>query len=162
MTFTITLYILAVVLVAVGIAGLVLPVVPAVPIVYAGLLLAAWAEHFQHVGTWTLVILALMAVLAYGVDFLAGAVGTKQFGGTKRAVVGAVIGSIVGIFFGIIGIIVGPFAGAVIAELTGRRSLKEATRAGVGTSWGLVLGVAAKLAIVFAMVGIFVMVRFMS
>ena len=92
---------------------------------------------------------------------LAGAGGTKQFGGTRRAVVGAVIGSIVGLFFGIIGIIVGPFLGAVIAELTGRRSLKDATRAGVGTSWGLVLGVAAKLAIVFAMVGIFITVRFL-
>jgi uncharacterized protein YqgC (DUF456 family) len=67
----------------------------------------------------------------------------------------------VGIFFGLPGIILGPFLGAVIGELTARRELHVAARAGVGAFVGLLLATAGKLALGFAMVGLFLLVRFL-
>ena len=66
----------------------------------------------------------------------------------------------VGIFFGLPGVLIGPFLGAVVGELFTQRHLGKAGRAGIGATLGLVLGVAAKLAIAFTMLGIFVIVRF--
>ena len=161
MYIEILLWILAVLLVVVGMAGLVFPALPGAPVLFAGLVAAAWAEGFEHISTGTLVVLGVMAALTYLVDFLAGAFGAKRFGASRRAIIGATLGAIVGIFFGIPDILLGPFIGAVIGELTARTSLKNARRAGVGGTVGLTLGAAAKLSLAIAMVGIFVIVRFL-
>ena len=157
----ILLWLLAIILVSAGMAGLVFPALPGAPVLFAGLLAAAWAEGFEHVGSGTLIVLGVMALLTYLVDFLAGAFGAKRFGASGRAVIGATLGAIVGIFFGIPGVLLGPFIGAVLGELTAHSNLKAAGRAGVGATVGLALGVAAKLALAFAMVGIFVIMRFL-
>ena len=154
-------WLFAILLIAAGLAGLVLPVMPGAPLLFAGLLVAAWAENFSYVGLWTVVTLAVLALLTYGVDLWATMVGVKKFGASKRAVIGAVIGSIVGVFLGFPGVIFGPFIGAVIGELLAQRSLTAATRAGMGATVGLVLGAALKLALAFAMIGLFVVVRFL-
>jgi uncharacterized protein YqgC (DUF456 family) len=73
---------------------------------------------------------------------------------------GAVLGGIVGLFLGVPGILLGPFIGAVIGELSLQRSLNEASRAGFGTVVGLAIGVAGKFAIGIAMIGLFLVMRF--
>lgn len=160
MDVTLLLWILAALLVIGGIAGLVLPVLPGAPLVFAGLVAAAWAEHFVYIGTGTIILLALFAALASAVDFIASALGAKHCGASPRAVTGAVIGGVVGLFFGIPGVLLGPFAGAVIGELSLRRNLHAATRAGLGASLGLLLGAAIKIALAFTMLGVFIVVRF--
>jgi uncharacterized protein YqgC (DUF456 family) len=159
MVVMILLWILAFVLVAAGLAGLVLPGLPGSPLLLAGLIVAAWAEHFAYVGWPTIIILTLLALLAYGVDFLASALGAKRFGASKRAVVGAALGMLVGLLFGLPGILIGPFAGAVLGELSARRDVRAAGRAGLGAWLGMVLGTAAKFAIAFSMLGIFALAR---
>jgi hypothetical protein len=72
---------------------------------------------------------------------------------------GAVLGGIAGLFLGIPGILFGPFVGAVIGELSLQRSLDQAGRAGFGTVVGLAIGVAGKLAIGIAMIGLFLLTR---
>jgi len=161
MYIEILLWLLAFILTAAGMAGLVFPVLPGAPVLFLGLVVAAWAEGFEHVSTGTLIVLGVMAVLMYLVDFLAGAFGAKRFGASNRAIIGAALGAIVGIFFGIPGILLGPFIGAVLGELTAQSDLRAAGRAGVGATVGLALGVAAKLALAFAMLGTFVVVRFL-
>jgi uncharacterized protein YqgC (DUF456 family) len=155
----ILLWLLAAMLIAVGFAGLVLPMLPGIPLVFAGLVLLAWAEDFAFVGWPTLGVLGLLALLSYGVDFLASALGAKHFGASSRAVVGAALGAVVGLFFGLPGIVLGPFAGAVIAEFSRRASVGAATRAGVGALAGLVFGALLKVALAFAMIGVFVTAR---
>lgn len=155
----ILLWCLAVLLVAIGIAGLILPVIPGPPILFGGLFLAAWAEHFSHVGWITLTLLGVLAVLAIAVDFLAGAFGARRFGASSRSVLGAAVGAVVGMFFGIPGVLLGPFIGAVLGELSVRLNMRAAGMAGFGATLGLALGAAAKLAIGFAMIGMFVVVR---
>ena len=154
------LWIIGAILTFTGLAGLLLPMIPGAPLLFLGLVFGAWAEDFQYVGVWTLLILALMAGLTYLVELAASALGANRFGGSRRAMAGAGIGGIIGLFFGIPGILFGPFAGAVIGELSLQRSLDQASRAGFGTVVGLAIGVAGKFAIGIAMIGLFLLVRF--
>lgn len=156
---TIVLWLAAGVLIVIGVVGLVLPVLPGAPLIFIGALLAAWAEDFQYLGTWSLIVLGVLTLIAIAVDFVAGAFGARRFGASRRAVTGATLGAIVGLFFGIPGVLVGPFIGAVVGELSIRRNLAAAGKAGVGAALGLALGTAAKLAVAFAMVGVIVVAR---
>lgn len=160
MTAAVLLWILAAVLVALGIAGLLLPALPGAPLLFAGLFAAAWAEDFRYVGLGWLSILGALALVTYAIDFAATALGAKRFGASKRAMLGAVLGGVAGIFFAPIGLVLGPFAGAVIGELTVRRDWGAAQRAGLGATLGVVLGAAVKLALAFAMLGLFASARF--
>jgi uncharacterized protein YqgC (DUF456 family) len=150
---------LAALLVLIGLAGIVLPALPGVVLIFAGLALAAWAEGFQYVGTGTLAILGVLTLLAWSLDWVAGAIGAKRFGASRYAIIGATIGAVVGIFFAVPGILLGPFLGAVAGELLARRDLEQAGRAGVGAWLGLLIGVAAKLALSLSMIAIFVFMR---
>ncbi len=157
---TIVLWIAAGVLIVIGALGLILPVLPGAPLIFIGALLAAWAEDFRYIGLWSLVTIGVLAVLAIAVDFIASAFGVKRFGASGRAVTGATLGALLGLFFGgPVGVLVGPFVGAMVGELTVRRNLAAAGRAGVGAALGLALGAAGKLAIAFAMIGLIVFMR---
>jgi uncharacterized protein YqgC (DUF456 family) len=149
------LWVLAVVLVVVGLAGSVLPVLPGVPLVFTGLVVAAWADDFQRVTWVTIAVLGLLTVCALAMDFAATALGARRVGASRLAVAGAAVGTIAGMFFGIPGLVLGPFVGAVAGELISRGETGQAARAGVATWLGLVFGTIAKLAIVFTMLGLF-------
>jgi len=155
-------WLLAVLLIAAGLAGLFLPALPGAPLIFAGLLIAAWAEDFRYAGLWTIVALAVITLLSFAVDFWATLFGAKKFGASKRAGVGALIGLAFGVFIGFPGLIFGPFIGAMAGELTVRKDLRQAARAGFGATLGLALGAALKLALAFTMIGIFLAVRFVS
>ena len=152
---TLLIWILAVVLIVIGMIGALIPVLPGTVLVFFGLVLAAWADGFARVGIPTLVVLALITVLVYVIDFVAGIYGVEKTGASRRAVAGAALGTVVGLFFGLPGLILGPFVGAVAGEYTVRRQLAEAGRAGAGAWLGLALGTAAKISLHFVMLGIF-------
>lgn len=153
------LWLLAALLIVAGFAGLILPMLPGIPLVFAGLVLLAWAENFAYVGWITLTLLGVLAALSYAIDLLASALGAKKFGASSRAVIGAALGAFVGIFFGLPGIVLGPFVGAVIGEFSGKASLKGATHAGIGATLGLLFGALLKIALAFTMIGVFIVVR---
>lgn len=160
MDTTLLLWILAALLVLAGFAGLMLPALPGAPLLFAGLVVAAWVEDFAYIGTGTIIVLTVLAALISAVDFVAGALGAKRFGASPRAVTGALIGGVVGLFFGLPGVLLGPFAGAVIGELSVRSDLNAATRAGFGAALGLLVAAVAKIALAFTMIGVFLVVRF--
>jgi uncharacterized protein YqgC (DUF456 family) len=151
------LWVLSLILVGVGIAGVLVPGLPGTPLVFGGLLLAAWADGFQNVGAGAIVILAFMTILAFGVDFLSASLGAKRAGASREAVIGAALGTLIGIFFGFVGILLGPFVGAVTGEFLARRNLGQAGRAGAATWIGFLLGIGVKLVLAFTMVGVFVL-----
>lgn len=150
-------YAIAVVLVLVGLAGTVLPALPGLPLVFAGMLLGAWAGDFEYIGIPVLVVLGLLTLFSLVVDFWATALGAKRVGASRLAVAGAVIGTFVGIFFGFIGLFAGPFIGALAGEMLHSRRVGHATRVGFGTWMGVVFGTVLKLALAFTMVGLFVL-----
>ena len=152
--------VVAALLVVVGLAGSALPALPGVPLVFGGLLVAAWADDFQRVGWMTLALLGVLTLLSFVIDFAATALGARRVGATKLAIAGAALGAVAGIFLGIPGLILGPFAGAVTGELLSHGKLEQAARAGVATWVGLLFGTLAKLALVCAMLGIFLLAWF--
>lgn len=154
-------YLLAAVLALVGVAGTVLPALPGLPLVFAGMLLAAWAGDFQQVGGWMLGVLGALTLLSLGVDFLATALGAKRVGASKLALVGAVIGTFAGLLFGIVGVFVGPFVGALVGELIHGREVGQAAKVGLGTWFGILLGTVLKLGLAFAMLGLFALAWFL-
>jgi len=153
---TILLWIVAVAMVIVGLIGVVMPALPGHMLILAGLVVGAWAEGFTRVGVWTLVIVGVIALASYGVDFVAVALGAKRLGASARAMTGAALGTFAGFFFGLPGVIVGPFVGAVVGELTTHRDLARAGKAGVAAWIGFAIGTAVKVALAFLMIAIFV------
>ena len=149
------LYMLAALLALVGLAGTVVPALPGLPLVFAGMLLAAWAGGFEQVGVWIVVLLGLLTLLSFAVDFWATAHGARRVGASRKAVIGAVLGTFAGLFFFPVGLLVGPFAGALVGEMLHGREWRQATKVGFGTWMGVVLAVVLKLGLAFAMIGVF-------
>jgi uncharacterized protein YqgC (DUF456 family) len=153
---SVLLWILAVALILVGVAGTVLPVLPGAVLVFAGILLAAWTDDFNRIPVWLLVVLGAFTAIAWAIDYLAAIAGARKAGASKLALIGAAIGTLAGIFTGLWGLLFMPLAGATIGEFIAQRDLLRAGKVGVATWIGLLIGTAVKVAIVFAMVGVFV------
>jgi len=152
---TIALWTVAIALIAIGAVGTVMPAIPGVALVFAGMMLGAWIDDFVRVPVWVLVVLGVMTVTAWAVDFSAGVLGAKRAGASGRAIFGAAIGTLAGIFTGLWGLVFMPLIGAAIGEYSAQRDLRRAGKVGIATWIGLLIGTAAKVAIVFAMIGIF-------
>lgn len=157
MTTQILLYVLAALLIVIGIAGTIVPALPGIPVVFLGMVLAAWAGDFTQIGWVTLTVLGVLTALALLVDLLASLLGAKRVGASGWALFGAAVGTIVGMFFGIPGLILGPFVGAVLGELIAGSTLRRSTVVGVGAWLGFVFGTLAKIALCFTMLGVFLL-----
>jgi uncharacterized protein YqgC (DUF456 family) len=148
------LWLIAGLLVLVGLAGVVLPALPGIPLVFGGLLMVAWLDDFQRIGGVTLAVLGALAALAWLIDFAASVIGAQRVGASPLALVGAAIGTVVGLFGGLIGLLFAPLAGAAIGEFIARRDAFQAARVGLATWLGMLLAAVAKVAIAFMMLGI--------
>jgi uncharacterized protein len=153
---TALLWMLVVLLIAVGLAGVVLPALPGTVLIFGGILLAAWIDDFARIGAWTLALTGVLTVLSFVCDYLAAVLGAQRLGGSRQALIGAAIGTVLGVFTGLWGLLFMPLAGAAIGEYLVIRDLQRAGRVGVATTVGLLVGTAVKIAIAFMMIGIFI------
>jgi len=158
---TFLLWVLATILVVVGLIGIVLPALPGTILIFAGLLLAASADGFSRVGAGTLIVIGIITAASYTVDFVAAAVGAKRLGASPRAMAGAALGTLLGLLFGLPGLIIGPFVGAVLGELSVHRDLAHAGRASVAAWVGFAIGMAVKVALACSMIAIFLAAIFL-
>jgi uncharacterized protein len=156
----VALWILAGVAVLVGLAGVVLPLLPGTPLLFGGLWLAAWLDGYAKVGVGVVVALGILALLAWAVDYVAAVLGVKRVGASGLAMAGAGVGTLLGLFAGLPGLIVGPVIGAVAGEWIARKDSAQATRAGLAAGIGFIVAMAAKLGIAAAMLGVFAFAYF--
>lgn len=152
----ILLWLLAAVLVVVGIVGTVVPALPGTALVFGGLLLGAWIDGFTRVGALTLTVLGVLTVIAWVVDYVAGMMGAKRAGASRQAMIGAALGTLLGVFTGLWGLVFMPLVGAAIGEYLAIRDFARASHVGLATWIGMMLGAAVKVAITFTMIGVFV------
>jgi len=148
-------------LIVAGFLGIFVPALPGVPLMYAGMLLAAWGDDFQRIGWLSLSVLGLLTVISIVVDLAASALGAQRAGASRRAIWGAFAGALIGLFLGLPGLILGPFVGAVIGELSVHGQWDAAGRVGVATWVGLIFGTLTKIAIAFSMLGVFALAYFL-
>lgn len=150
----ILLWVIAALLVLVGLAGVVLPALPGIPLMFGGFLMMAWLDDFTRIGSVTLTMLGVLTVLAWLIDFAASVIGAQRVGASSLALVGAAVGTVLGLFAGLIGLLFAPLAGAAIGEFIARRDALQAARVGVATWLGMLIAAIAKVAIAFMMLGI--------
>src|SRR5690606_35734751 len=132
-----------------------LPALPGVPLVFAGLLLSAWADGFDRVGWVPLTLLGGLTLLSVLVDIASSALGAKGLGASRLAMAGAVLGSLLSLLMLPWGVHAGPFIGALAGEYLHSCCLGLASKVGLATFLGLVIAVALKLGLDMAMLGIF-------
>lgn len=149
-------YILAGLLIMIGLAGTIVPVLPGLPLMFAGMLLAAWVDDFQQIGIPMVIVLGVLALLALVIDFLSTSMGAQRVGASRKAVIGAFVGTVAGLFvLPPLGLLLGPFVGAMGGELLHGREVGQAARVGFATWLGIAFGVVLKLTLAFAMLGLF-------
>jgi hypothetical protein len=155
-TVTILLWVLAALMIVIGVIGTVLPALPGAVLVFAGIVLAAWIDDFTRISAWTLVAVGLLTALAFAADYVAAAAGAKKAGASRLSIIGAALGTLAGVFTGFVGLLFLPLVGAAVGEYFSQRDVGRAGRVGLATWLGLLVGTAVKVAIVFTMVGLFV------
>ncbi|NOX38850.1 MAG: DUF456 domain-containing protein [Calditrichaeota bacterium] len=148
--------IVALICIAVGLVGTLIPLLPGIALIYVGYLVWGLVSGWSDYGWTTMVVLGIVTTLTYVMDYLAGAVGAKKFGATSAGVWGAIIGAVVGfMILSIWGLILGPFVGAVVGEMLVGRSQQEAWKAGWGAFLGFLASSVFRLIIGFIMAVLF-------
>ena len=140
----------------VGIFGSILPVLPGVPVSWAGLVVLHLAPSIAF--NWTFIIITgIVAIGLYILDYIIPALGTKHFGGSKAGAWGTTIGLVIGILAPIpFGILIGPFAGALIGEVAFNRTEgKQAFKAAIGSFIGFLASTFIKFIATVVYLGLF-------
>lgn len=153
---TTVLWALSAILIVVGLAGTVLPVLPGTVLVWGGILLGAWIDDFTRVSVTTVVVVSVLGLLAWGLDYAAGLMGAQKAGASKLALIGAAVGTVVGLFMGLVGVLFMPLVGAALGEYWAKRDETRAAKVGIATWIGIMVGLVAKVVLAFVMVGMFV------
>jgi len=149
-------WILSVALIVTGLAGTVLPVLPGTLLVLAGIVLGAWVDGFTRVGWPSVAVVSVLAVLAWGLDYVAGLLGARKAGASRQAIVGAALGTVAGLFMGLVGVLFMPLVGAAVGEYLAQQNHQRAMKVGIATWLGIMAGLVAKVVIAFMMIGVFV------
>jgi uncharacterized protein len=148
-------WLLSAALILTGLAGTVLPALPGTALVLGGIVLGAWIDGFTRVGPWAVGFAAVLAVLAWVLDYVAALLGARRAGASRLALLGAAIGTVVGLFMGLVGVLFMPLVGAAVGEYLDQRDHGRAMQVGVATWLGLMAGLLAKVVLAFTMVGVF-------
>jgi len=149
------------ILMIIGLAGVVLPVLPGVPLAWLGLLVYGLGNGFEDISILTIVIFFILMLLTLAIDFIAPMLGAKKYKASKWGVIGVFLGFIIGIItLGPWGIILGPFLGALIGELIALREPGQALKAAFGAMLGFVTGSLLKITLILIMMGFFIISLF--
>lgn len=144
------------VLIVLGLAGTVLPMLPGALLVWGGILLGAWIDDFTRVSVASVLVISALGLLAWVLDYAAGLMGAQKAGASKLALLGAAVGTVAGLFMGLIGVLFMPLVGAAVGEYLAQKDQKRAAKVGLATWVGIMVGLLAKVVLAFVMVGIFV------
>lgn len=150
-----------VIIMLLGVAGTVVPLIPGIPLIFVSILAYGWYEGFNIITPKYLAFMGTLTVLAVIIDYLSTVMGAKYFGSSKKGVWGAFLGTFVGIFiFPPLGILVGPWLGASIGEYIECNDINKAVKAGVGTVVGLFSGMIFTLILGLVMLISFLVIVF--
>ena len=154
---TVVLIVLCSVLIIIGLLGVILPILPGIPLAWLGLFIYAIGTGFDRLSIITIVIFFILMVFTLILDFVAPMLGAKKYQASKLGIFGAFLGFTVGIFtFGFWGVILGPLIGAFLGELLVGRKPKQAFDSALGALLGFVAGTLFKIIVILVMAGLFI------
>lgn len=141
-----------------GIAGCLLPVLPGPPLAYLGLIAIHLTTKIDFSSKF-LISWGVITILVSILDYVIPIWGTKFFGGTKYGVWGSMAGLLAGLFLPPVGIIIGPFIGAVAGEMLAGNK-QNALKAGFGSFIGFLAGTIVKILVCLIMLYYFIAALF--
>lgn len=140
-----------------GIIGVLIPVLPGIPIMFVVALIYGFVTKFQNFASSELIILGLIALLSLAVDYSSGVIAAKYSGASKRS-----------LFFGFVGLIVGtivlpPFGGIIglfiaifLAEILTHNNKGKAYKAAKGGLLGSLTGILINLFLAILFIILFI------
>lgn len=160
------------ILIILGVIGSVVPLLPGPLIIWGGALVWAWDNDFVRVGIPTLVVLLIMALLAWTSDFLINTILSRRAGASWKSIFGSILGGILGgillsglipvpVFGSLIGATIGALAGAFAIEYYDKRDVNAAVNTMKSYLGSVALAAAVEIMISLSMVFIFVWQAFL-
>ncbi len=147
------LSILTIVIIAAGVVGIIIPGLPAAPLILLGSVVYGFGYGFERIGLTIYLVLTGLALLSLVIDYLGSMFGAKKFGASKWGIAGALLGLFIGFIIGNIwGLLIGPFVGAFLLELLRQRKAKQSLKAGLGAVLGFLGGFFLRFPICLVMI----------
>ena len=129
----------------VGLAGLVLPVIPGPAVIWLSCVAWAWADGFDRLGWPALGFLLVLAIIAQGADLILGAFGARRSGVAAKSLILASVAAVIGFIpFQFIGAVV---AAAVTLVVVESRRLGGDWRAALSTGGTFLIAYFAAMAL---------------
>lgn len=139
-----------------GLAGIVVPFLPGVILIWSGIFLYAGVTQFQEINFEFLIIITILAFVAVFLDWLSGALGMKHISASVWGVAGAAAGGLIGSLVGLSWVIIGGAAiGALVGEIIGGQNEIFKIELRTYTIIGYLGGTIIKAAVGVSMVGLF-------
>jgi uncharacterized protein YqgC (DUF456 family) len=147
-----------------GLIGAVVPLLPGPFLIWLGAVVWAWGEGFDRIGWPTLLLLLLLAVLAWVSDFLLNAVFSRRAGASWRSIAAAIVGGILGgvLFSGVIpvlgtlfGALIGALGAMYALEYMEKRDSRAALRAMGAYAGSMAVAAVVEIALALAMIALF-------
>lgn len=134
------------ILMTLGLIGIVVPLLPGLPLLWLGAFVWAWGDGFQQIGWPTLVALGLVVALGIVVDLFLASAMSRRAGVSWRAIGGAVLGGLLGGIFltwiPVLGTIAGALIGAVAGMWIVEYRIRGDSEAATNAVWHYLTGMA--------------------
>ena len=144
------------IIMAVGLLGAVLPLVPGPPIVWLGALYYAWRTGWTEIGWPALVLLLLLSLVGSTADLWMGYLGASRGGASMWSTLASLVGGVIGLFvFSVPGAIIGSVGAIAVVEYLRHRNLRQVMRASGGFMIGWLLATVVEFGICLMMIGLF-------
>lgn len=148
------------ILLCVGIAGTLIPALPGVALVYAGILLYSFADRFTSIDVSTVIYFGIVALIASGAQYIGSAWAAKSAGGKQKALLGTFLGALIGTTLGPVGIFLGAFVGALAGALLEGKSPDVATKVAFRSMVGIIGGSIVQFFLSLVLIASFVIAIF--
>jgi len=153
----IILFAISIIIMLTGMAGIIVPIIPSIPLIWLGSFIYAIFTHFEKITWVVLLIFALLTIFSIVLENIGNVYGAKKFGATKWGIIGSVVGTGVGFYTGgPIGLILGPVIGTIVFEFIGGKGYKGALKSGLGNFVGFLGGSILKFVVGLAMIIVFI------
>lgn len=133
------IWVITILLFILGLFGIVVPGLPGLGLLFAGVLFYAWATGFATITGSTVLVIGIVALVAGLAEWYGSGIATRIGGGKRKAFWGALVGSVVGLLVGSApGLLVGAFLGAVAGALAEGKDISSAGKIGLLSIVGII------------------------
>ncbi len=157
---SILIVVITIIFFLVGVLGTLIPALPGIGLVYIGILIYAFADHFTAIEVSTVVYLGIAALISSGAQYIGSLWAARSAGGKQKALIGTFIGALIGTMAGPVGIFVGAFVGALLGALLEGSTPNAAARVAFQSVVGIIGGSIIQFLLSLALIAAFIIAIF--